>query len=47
MRLHFEKKQQGAKEYVCMFNGISVRQLNSGIMSEDEIGRLPCQKKRF
>lgn len=34
-------------ESVCMFNESSERQLNSGIMSEDEIGRLPWQKKNF
>ena len=41
------KKQQGAGECVCMFNEGSVPSLNSGIMSEDEIGRLPRQRKRF
>lgn len=47
MRLLSRRSSKVQKEYVCMFNESAVRQLNSGIMSEDEIGRLPRQKKRF
>lgn len=47
MRLLSRRSSKVQKEYVCMFNKSLVRQMNSGIMSEDEIGRLPHQEKRF